>query len=107
MSTTHVKVARCIINPQNGTEFILPLGNGGEVQIWERKIWERYLAFINENPKCRGSREYPWTYVEDTNPPNDDLRNYVLLPEKTNGKEFLTVNPTEPNPKKQRHVTNQ
>lgn len=91
MSTTHIKVARCIINPATTKEIILSLNEGGEAQLWERKTWERYLKLMNEAPWHRGTQEYPWTYVEDMNPPHDDLRNYVLLPEKTNGKEFQVI----------------
>lgn len=87
--TTHVKVARCMLD-LNGNEMILPLNNGGEVQLWETRIWDQYHKFLQENPKCRGTREYPWTYIEHINPPSDDLRNYALLPEKTGGREFNT-----------------
>lgn len=78
-----------MVNPTNGKEIILSLSDGGEAQLWERKVWDRYLKFVNENPVVKQNAQglYPWTYVEDLTPPND-INNIVLLPEKTGGKEF-------------------
>jgi hypothetical protein len=84
---THAKVARCILNPQNGKEIILSLNDGGEVQLWEKKIWEQYHNYIQQNPQVRGTTHYPWTFIEWLSPPND-ISNIKLLPEKTGGIEF-------------------
>lgn len=91
--TTHVKVARFMLSP-TGVEILLPLGNngGGEAQLWEVKTWKQYHAFVQANPQCRGTVYYPWCFVEYMNPPIDDLKNYVLLPEKTGGREFQKPN---------------
>lgn len=84
---THVKVARFILL-DSGKEIVLSLNDGGEAQLWDSKTWTRYHTFVQDNPAVRGTAHYPWTYVEDMNPPPDDLANYKLLPEKTGGKEF-------------------
>ena len=86
----YVKVARCIVD-EEGREFIKPLGNGGEAQLWEVRIWNQYLQFLNDNPKARGSVYYPWTFIEYLDKPTIDLSEVVLLPEVTNGKEFQIV----------------
>lgn len=94
---THVKVAKFMLG-RNGMEIILGLNQGGQAQLWERKTWEQYHKYIEENPQVRGTDFYPWTYIEDMNPPEDDLGNYVLLPEKTGGKEFIkTKSKNKPN----------
>lgn len=90
--TTHVKVARGMLTPQ-GVEFPIPLSAGGEVQLWEKRIWNQYHKYLQDNPQYRCTQHYPWMYIEDINPPSDDLRNYVMLPEKTGGKEFERVTP--------------
>ena len=90
--TTHVKVARMEMS-RSGKERILSLAEGGEAQLWEVKIWDRYLKFVNENPQVKNDERgmYPWTFVEYLNPPPFDIGQIVLLPEVTNGKEFEIV----------------
>jgi hypothetical protein len=94
MTTQYVKVARSMMTPQ-GVEFPIPLNSGGEAQIWDIKTWTRYHTYVEQNPQVRGTAHYPWMYIEDITPPSDDLANYVLLPEKTEGREFKKVNQTK------------
>lgn len=91
--TSHVKVARCIFNERMGKELTLSLNDGGEAQLWDIKTWERFLKFVNDNPQVKKDEQglYGWTFVEYMNPPADDLGNYKLLPEVTQGKEFLRL----------------
>lgn len=89
MSKNYVKVARCTIDPNDGREIIKNLNQGGEAQIWEKNIWDKYHKYISDNPQVRGTIHYPWTFVEYVEKPQVDLKEIVVLPEKTNGREFL------------------
>ena len=85
----YVKVARCIINPATTKEVVLSLNDGGEAQLWTTMNWEKYLEFITRNPQVRGTTHYPWTFIEFVDKPAIDLSKVALLPEITNGSEFI------------------
>lgn len=88
--STHVKVARCVLTNE-GKEIILSLNDGGEAKLMDRQSWKSYHEFVQSNPQVRGTKHYPWAYVEDIdNPPNNFT--CVLRPEKTGGAEFKPVN---------------
>lgn len=88
----YVKVARFTIDPNDGTEMVKNLNQGGEAQLWTVSNWEKYLEFVTRNPQVRGTIHYPWTFIEFFDKPTIDLSLIVLLPEITNGKELLINN---------------